>query len=327
MQSVCAFLLACFSLAHGASLEGKVAFITGASSGIGDVVSKYLAEQGMKVVLTARRKDKLQANVEAITKAGGTAVAKECDVSDGKSVADAFAFTEETYGGVDFVFANAGYEGASMMKLPFESMPDEEMANVYNINVVGAMYTLKQSVLAFQKRGSGTIAFSSSIAGCTNKLVHAAVAGMGLPGTGIIYMSSKVAMDGVIEGAIGSYGDKNISVYGLNIAEYSTDMRARALGEQKEAGFNPIFKQQVGDPIHIAEAIAAILDGSSLWPAGSHITLDNDATFESEHICKSRVGGKLADPATFGWTSPEELFKIAKNVKGAPYNGKMKVEL
>ena len=116
--------------------------ITGASSGIGLTVAQELAKSGMKVVLTARRLDKLEANVEEIKKSGGEAVAFKCDVSNAVSVAWAFSFAEQHYGGIDFVFANAGVEG-QLLKKALVDTEDDSLQSLFNINVVGAVETLK----------------------------------------------------------------------------------------------------------------------------------------------------------------------------------------
>ena len=302
------------------SLEGKVALITGASSGIGAIVAKELAKKGMKVVLTARRASKLEQNVQEIKAAGGEAVAKECDVSNSVSIQWAFAFAEEYYGGIDFVFANAGIEG-QLFKTGLTETDDKELQSLFDINVVGAAETLKYAVLAFEKRGGGTIAFSSSIAAFCGDVCRMVVNSLGVPrGSGIGYMATKAALDMVAEGAHGAYHDKGVKVYNLNIAEFASEMGTRLGFEQDNTPFNPIFKNSLGNPIHIAEALIAILDGSSKWPAGTSFMIDNDATVHAKYFYDKRK--EPGPPEHLGWRSPEELKKVAMDVKGEPYKFK-----
>ncbi len=90
------------------SLDGRVALVTGASSGIGRVLSKGLAASGAKVVAVARRADRLNDLVTEITALGGAAAAAQADVTDMVSVERAFDAAEQAFGTVDVVVSNAG---------------------------------------------------------------------------------------------------------------------------------------------------------------------------------------------------------------------------
>lgn len=318
------FRLVAFGLASlaGAAepLQGKVAFITGASSGIGAVVAREFAKHGVKVVLTARRKEKLSANVDAIKGAGGEAAAFSCDVSNGTSVADAFAFAEKTYGGVDFVFANAGIEGpGTLVQGLVDQDDDAHIQAVFDINSVGAVHTLKHAVKAFEKKKGGTIAFSSSI--LSNFGEHQKILSSfgGPPGNLLTYTASKAAVDMIVEAAHGSFADQGVKVFNLNIGMFWSEIQERVGGkEDGDGAFNPIFKCCMGNPKSIADVLLAILDGSSKWPAGSHFVVDNDATFDAKHLFDTRK--KLGSLESLGWPSPEELKPFAKDVRGEPYN-------
>merc|ERR1719263_2081421 len=119
-------------------------------------------------------------------------------------------------------------------------------------------------------------------------------------GHGITYMASKAALDMVAESAHGTYHDKGVNVYNLNIALFASEMGGRLGFEaEKPAPFNPIVKEKLGDPIHIAEALIAILDGPSQWPAGSAFMIDNDITVHAKYFYDKRK-----DPASIeylGW--------------------------
>jgi NADP-dependent 3-hydroxy acid dehydrogenase YdfG len=89
------------------NVENKVIVITGASSGIGEAIAKLLAENGAKVVVGARRTDKLEKLVEAIRTSGGTAEFKAVDVADHEDVKAFVHFAKDKLGRVDVIFNNA----------------------------------------------------------------------------------------------------------------------------------------------------------------------------------------------------------------------------
>ena len=98
-------------------LSGKVAVVTGASRGIGEATSHVLAERGVKVVLASRSTKALEGVKAAIEAKGGTATVAKCDVTKAADVKATFEHAKTTYGGVDFVFANAGYKHSLSRKL------------------------------------------------------------------------------------------------------------------------------------------------------------------------------------------------------------------
>lgn len=295
-----------------APLKGKVALITGASSGIGMVAAQELAKVGMKVVLLARREDKLKEVVADINKAGGEGYAFTCDVGSAASIERAFEMARRKYGGIDFVFSNAGTEGYSSQK-NLTDTPDAALQGLMNTNVVGTMQTLKYAIKAFEQRGGGTIAFSSSILAFCGDVCTSALGALG--STLLPYVTSKAAIDMMAEAAHGSYSAQGVRVYNLNIGVFQSEMASRAGFEvDSPAPLNPIMKESVGNPIHIAEVIVAILDGTSKWPPGSSIVIDNDITISSKYFTD-----RSGTPEFFGFPSPEELKKVAMNIRGEPY--------
>jgi len=97
------------------TLSGKVAIITGASSGIGQATAKKLAGEGAKVVLAARREDRLQQSKAEIESAGGEATFKVTDVTSYEQMQDLAQFAIKTYGKIDVMFNNAGLMPLSFM--------------------------------------------------------------------------------------------------------------------------------------------------------------------------------------------------------------------
>ncbi|MBJ7331069.1 MAG: SDR family NAD(P)-dependent oxidoreductase [Solirubrobacteraceae bacterium] len=117
-------------------LDGTVALVTGASSGIGEATAKALASQGAAVALAARRKDRLDALVGEIESAGGKALAIEADVTDRDQATGAVSTTVEQLGRLDTVINNAGV----MLLGPIVDAPVEEWDRMVELNLQGLLY-------------------------------------------------------------------------------------------------------------------------------------------------------------------------------------------
>jgi len=137
------------------------AFITGASSGIGLAIALELARRGTRVVVTARRLELLEELAAGIARGGGRADAAELDVRDPKAIADSIAHWDAMVGGFDLVIANAGIGRSA----PAGEMTREDVEEVIDVNVKGAMVTLIEGMHAMLPRGTGTLAGVSSLAG------------------------------------------------------------------------------------------------------------------------------------------------------------------
>lgn len=165
------------------SLLGRVVLITGASSGLGARFAHIAAEAGAKIVIGARRVDRLNALVARIANAGGNAAATAMDVSDEKSVEAAFDFAESAFGPVTSVVANAGInvEGRAV------DIAVDDFDRLFGINVRGTFLTARIAARRLQSTGrsaegrivlissitarmqsSGTVAYSASKASVTH---------------------------------------------------------------------------------------------------------------------------------------------------------------
>ncbi|WP_318261566.1 SDR family NAD(P)-dependent oxidoreductase [Zhongshania marina] len=145
------------------SLDGKIALVTGASSGIGSHFSRVLARHGAAVVLAARRVDKLNDVVNSIIREGGKAFAVEMDVSSSESVDAAFAIIANQVGVVDILINNAGVSGDAV-QLSDVSLDDWDF--VMNTNLRGAWIVAKEASRRLVDAGkSGSIVNISSIYG------------------------------------------------------------------------------------------------------------------------------------------------------------------
>jgi NADP-dependent 3-hydroxy acid dehydrogenase YdfG len=142
-------------------LKGKVALVTGASSGIGAATAKKLAFYGVKVGLAARRLDRLQALVDEIKAAGGEAVAIEMDVTDQGSVDRGVQQLLRQFGTIDIAFNNAGLMPIS----DIASLKVDEWHRMVDVNVKGLLNTVAAVLPTMQANKAGHIINTSSIAG------------------------------------------------------------------------------------------------------------------------------------------------------------------
>jgi NADP-dependent 3-hydroxy acid dehydrogenase YdfG len=149
------------------SLDGTVALVTGASSGIGEQTAVTLAELGADVVVAARRTDRLDALVERITGKGGRALAVAADVTDETQAGAAVTQAVERFGRLDTVIANAGV----MLLGPLVGADTTEWRRMIELNTLGAMYTAHAALphlLAAAEQGPRRVAdlvVTSSVAG------------------------------------------------------------------------------------------------------------------------------------------------------------------
>ena len=123
-------------------LDGTVALVTGASSGIGEATARELAQRGAAVAIAARRKERLDALAAEIEGAGGSALAIEADVTDAEQVKRLVADTVERFGRLDTVINNAGV----MLLGPIVDAPVEEWDRMVTLNLQGLLYVAHEAL-------------------------------------------------------------------------------------------------------------------------------------------------------------------------------------
>src|SRR5437763_5256635 len=142
-------------------INDKVVIITGASSGIGEATAKLLASKGAKLVLGARREDKLNQIVEEIEQDGGQAVYQTLDVTEPSENDAIVRLATETFGGVDVIFLNAGI----MPNSPLSALKTEDWHQTVDVNVTGVLNGVAAVLPTFIEQKAGQIVATSSVAG------------------------------------------------------------------------------------------------------------------------------------------------------------------
>ncbi len=190
------------------NITGKVIVITGASSGMGEATARGLAAKGAKVVLGARRMERLDAIVQDITQAGGQAIAVAADVSKLEDVQNLVATANATFGRVDVIFNNAGLMPLS----PLESLRIDEWERMIDVNMKGTLYGIAAALPYMKAQKSGHVINVSSVYG------HKVVA------TGAVYCATKHAVRAISEGLRQEVKDYNIRVTTISPGAVRTEL-------------------------------------------------------------------------------------------------------
>ena len=165
-------------------IKDKVVIITGASSGLGEATARRLAKKGAKLMLAARRKERLDKLVSEIEQDGGTAKYQVTDVSDRSGVEALARATTQAYGRIDVLVNNAGLMPLS----PLAETKVEEWEKMVDVNLKGVLYNIAAVMPTMLQQESGHIINISSVAG--HKVFS----------TGAVYCATKFAVKALSEG-------------------------------------------------------------------------------------------------------------------------------
>jgi len=246
--------------------EGKVAIITGGTSGIGTSTAEAFAKEGAKVVVAGRREDKGNEVVEGIGKNGGEAIFVQTDVLKADDIKNMVAKTIDAFGRLDFAVNNAGVE---QYFKPLAEQTEEVYNLVMDTNVKGVWMSIREEIPAMLETGGGAIVNTSSIAG---------VVGLA---NGPIYSASKHAVIGLTKSIALDFAKQNIRVNVVLPAAIETPMIDRFTRGQEEAyryfeSLHPIGR--VGKPKEIADACVWLCSEKSSFVTGSSIRVDGGFT-------------------------------------------------
>lgn len=219
-------------------IQNKVVIVTGASSGLGEATARRLAKGGAKLMLTARREDRLKELVADIEKAGGTAQYQKADVSDRTQLEDLAKATKATYGRIDVLVNNAGLMPLS----PLSALKVDEWDTMVDVNIKGVLYGVAAVLPTMKEQKSGHIINISSVAG--HKV---------FPG-GVVYCATKFAVKAISEG-IRLESDGEIRSTNISPGAVDTELTSMISHEESAESAKQLYGVAI-DSDAIARAIA-----------------------------------------------------------------------
>ncbi|WP_036479975.1 SDR family oxidoreductase [Myxosarcina sp. GI1] len=218
------------------NVKNKVIAITGASSGIGQASAKLLAENGAKVVLGARRTEKLEKIVEEIRAAGGTAEFKAVDVTSREEVKAFIHFAKDKFARVDVIFNNAGVMPLSPMK----ALKVEEWDKMIDVNIHGVLNGIAAGLPIMEAQGGGQFINTASIG------AHVVVP------SSAVYSGTKFAVWAISEGL--RQESENIRVTIISPGVVETELGSDITDESAQADLQE-FRKTALTPDAIASAV------------------------------------------------------------------------
>ncbi len=214
------------------SFAGKVAFVTGAASGIGRAAALAFARAGAGVVAADVSEPGNQETVRRVEEQGGRALAVRCDVARAADVKAALDKTAEAFGRLDFAFNNAGVEQKRLA--PTAELDEEEWDRVHTIDLRGVFLCMKYEIPLMLQQGGGAIVNTSSGAGV-----------IGIKGNPA-YTAAKHGVIGLTRSAALDYAAQNVRVNAVCPGYIDTPMMGRFTGGTPEGRAKVIAEEPVG---------------------------------------------------------------------------------
>jgi len=247
-------------------LNGKVAIITGASSGIGLATAELFAKEGAKLVVGARRQAELDALVARIRAAGGEAVALAGDVRDENYARALVDLAVEQYGKLDIAFNNAGTLGEGG---PSTGVSEAGWNDTLAINLTGAFLGAKHQIAQMAKQGGGSVIFTSTFVGYS----------FAFPGVAA-YAASKAGLIGLTQALASEYGPQGVRVNAILPGAVDTEMY-RDMNNTTESqafitGLHAL--KRVAKPEELARSVLYLASDDAAFVTGTASLVDGGAS-------------------------------------------------
>ena len=243
--------------------NGKVAFVSGAASGIGREVALGFAAEKAAVAVADISEAGGQDTVAAIKKAGGQAEFFKCDVSDSKQAKAAVEGTVKAFGRLDCAFNNAGILGP---RLHVYEYPDEDFERVMRIHLFGVFYCLKHQLIQMRKQGCGAIVNTSSVAGLRGSAL------------GCAYTAAKHAIAGLTKSAALDSGLDKIRVNAICPGIIDTPLTRIGFDDVDARSAQVHAIGRAGKPEEVAAAVLWLCSDAASLVTGITMPLDGGWT-------------------------------------------------
>jgi NAD(P)-dependent dehydrogenase (short-subunit alcohol dehydrogenase family) len=241
------------------TFSGKVALVTGGTSGIGKATAIAFAGAGAKVVLTGRREKEGAQVVAEIKKLGGDAAFVRADVAKDADVKGMVDFTVDKYGRLEIAFNNAGVE----WKGPLDQATEAEYRRVFDINVWGVLNSMRHEIPVMLKNGGGAIVNTSSVAG------H-----VGFPENSL-YIASKHAVEGITKSVALEFAKQNIRVNAVAPGPIVTEMFNRFAADGMADQITLMVPDgRVGASEDVAAAVLYLASDAAKFTIGTSLVVD-----------------------------------------------------
>jgi len=242
-------------------LNGKIAIVIGATSGMGRATAKAFAEEGAKVVFSGRRAEKGLSLQQEITEAGGEGTFVQGDATKSDELKKVFDVTMEKYGRIDILMNNAGIS----VTTPVEETPLEDYDRIMNLNIRSYYEACQIVVPIMKKQGSGSIINTASIGGVK-----------GMPGI-TAYAASKGAVRLFTKSLAAELAPTGIRVNSICPGGIATEMLAGAK-EWVDAMIATVPMRKIGTDMDIAYGAIYLASDESSYVTGLDLIIDGGVT-------------------------------------------------
>ena len=246
-------------------LQNKVAIITGASQGIGAATAKRFAQEGARVVLAARREAELQAVVDDIEQAGGTALACVTDISDEESVRALVASAVSAYGRLDIIVNNAVLMVPGMLA----AHDTRAWRQNFTVSLDGAMFLMREAFPQLRDNAGAVV----NVASVCGLLGSVGTAGYSAAKAGMLALSRNAAIE---------WGKKGVRVNSVVPGVFLTPPTEGLMpdAESQAATARSVPIGRIGDPVECANAILFLASDEASYITGAELVVDGGRTVE-----------------------------------------------
>ena len=245
------------------TMDGKVALVTGAGSGIGQVTALTFATEGAKVVVADVNTQGGEETVSKIKESGGESIFVHADVSSAADVEAMISDTVEAFGRLDFAHNNAGISGQGRGG-PTHEYSEESWDRVIDINLKGVWLCMRYEIPQMLEQGGGAIVNTASVAGLVGQR------------NGGAYVASKHGVVGLTKTAALEYAQLGIRVNCVCPGYIETSMSAGILSDSERRAQmladEPIGR--IGTPVEVAEAVVWLCSDAASFVTGHAMTVD-----------------------------------------------------